>query len=107
MPRDRGCGRSVVESTWPPVQGSDAGRCCDCDERHQQAVHAFMALLACVGIALGMTASVNADPNPFGDLKCSCDQPVPGQHRHAVQQIMQGIEQGLSDPSQRSTKRSE
>lgn len=67
----------------------------------------FMALLACVGIALGMTASVNADPNPFGDLKCSCDQPVPGQHRHAVQQIMQGIEQGLSDPSQRSTKRSE
>jgi hypothetical protein len=58
----------------------------------------FIALLACVGIALGAAAPVNADPNRFGDLSCSCDQPVPGQHRSDARQIMQGIQDGLSGP---------
>lgn len=57
-----------------------------------------MALLACVGIALGAAAPADADPNPFGDLSCSCHQPVPGQHPSDVQQVMQGIQQGLSYP---------
>jgi hypothetical protein len=56
------------------------------------------ALLACVGIALGATTPANADPNAFGDLSCSCHQLVAGQHRDDADQIMQGIQQGLSDP---------
>lgn len=58
-----------------------------------------MALLACVGIALGAATPANADPNLFGNLSCSCHQPVPGQHHDDPQQIMQGIQQGLSNPS--------
>ena len=56
----------------------------------------FMALFACVGIALGAAAPVNADPHAFGDLSCSCHQPVPEQHFPDSQQIMQGIREGLS-----------
>lgn len=57
-----------------------------------------MAVLACGGIALGAATPANADPNLFGDLSCSCHQPIPGQHHADPQQILQGIEQGLSAP---------
>ncbi|WP_139809738.1 hypothetical protein [Mycobacterium avium] len=59
----------------------------------------LIALFACVGIGLGAAAPVNADPNLFGGLGCSCHLPVPGQHRGDDQQIMQGIQQGLFDLS--------
>ena len=60
----------------------------------------FTALFVCVGMALNVAVPVNADPSPFGDLSCSCHQPVPGQHHGDAQQIIEGIKQGLADPPQ-------
>lgn len=105
-PKNRGSGRRRrwSESAEPGPSGQSLVRAINATGKR---CWPFNALLACVGVALGVPAPANADPSPFSALSCSCDQPVPGQHRHDAQQIMQGIQDGLTDPRQRSTKPSQ
>ncbi|EUA15328.1 hypothetical protein I546_0124 [Mycobacterium kansasii 732] len=46
------------------------------------------------GAAVWIAAPAGADPDPFGNLGCSCQSPVQG---NPADQLNQGIQQGQSD----------
>jgi hypothetical protein len=50
-----------------------------------------------VGAAVAIAAPASADPNPFGDLSCSCPQTFSDGSPALINQITQGIQQGQSD----------
>ncbi len=60
-------------------------------------------LLVGVVIASGAgawaAAAVSADPNPFSTLSCACPETAPQGSPLLTDQIVQGIQQGLADPT--------
>jgi hypothetical protein len=53
-----------------------------------------IALTAVVGTA----APAGADPTLFGVLSCGCQEASPGDNAIFSDHVMQGIQQGLTDP---------
>ena len=49
-----------------------------------------------LGAALGLAAPAGADPSAFNDLSCSCPNTVSDHGASVVDQMMRGIQAGLT-----------
>ena len=49
-----------------------------------------------LGAALGLAAPAGADPSVFNDLSCSCPNTVSNHGSSVVDQMMRGIQAGLT-----------
>ena len=62
-----------------------------------QVITKILVGVAIAVIAAGLAATTRADPNPFGNLSCSCQSP-PDVGPVGPGQIIQRIRDGLADP---------